>query len=578
MMRAMSIARRLAALAGALIVVAVALPAAAQRFSPLEARASFQPGQIQSGKPTNLRVLLENTNDGSIGSIGFDVVFPAGMRLIGTLDPFQCKGNVTPVNGGVRVRGASLGTFAECVIVIPVTVDSDTTREVVLTIGPINSNGGGTVERVRATLTVLGGIPPKITSPPLSSPAFVGLPYVHQVTVTGTPPIAVTAEGLPPGLTYDDATRRISGTPTQTGAFLVTLRAVNGFPPPAAQVSVVEIINPPLQIVTPAPLASPLTILAPVSIPIQASGGLPPYKWDLAAGALPPGLTLGEDGRITGAPNAPGTFAFTVRVRDVLNQVDTRDYELVVRRIPTVVKLSILPNPAVSGQVVSVNATIEALVGPPPAGTLAVWVAGEGTRCPDPFESGADPVTPNTKTAAVSGGIAQVSFADLAIGRFRVCARFDGGPQHASSTLGPIDLFVIKGILLPSPALTLDAPKHARAGAPLAGRVLLEAAGTTFKPTGQVRVRAGHRDLGELPVVEGVATFATSAPDLPGTIAITASYAGDAAFSPAVAAPAYVQVTKASHLVEAIPTLAESALALLALALAALGAARLRRR
>jgi hypothetical protein len=52
---------------------------------------------------------------------------------------------------------------------------------------------------ISATLTVTGGIPPKITSPPLPSPAFVGLPYLHQVTVTGTAPVVVTAEGCRPG-------------------------------------------------------------------------------------------------------------------------------------------------------------------------------------------------------------------------------------------------------------------------------------------------------------------------------------------------------------------------------------------
>ena len=575
-MPAMSTVARLAALTGA-FVLATALPASAQRSGDLDAGASFEPPTIQSGKPTNLRVHLENTNDGSIGGIGFDVVFAAGVRMIGTLNPEQCRGTVTPFNGGVQVRGASLGAYADCNILIPVTVDSDTTREVTQPIGRIASNGGGTIGRIDATLTVLGGIPPKITSTPLSSPAFVGLPYFHQVTVTGTAPVVVTADGLPPGLAYDDKARLVSGAPTQTGVFLVTLRATNGVAPPDAQVSVVEIINPPLQIVTPAPLAPPLTILAPVSIQIQASGGLPPYKWDLFGGSLPPGLTLGEDGRITGSPNTPGTYAFTVRVRDVLNNVDGRGYELVVQRIPTTTRITLVPNPAVSGQVVLLTASVEAQVGPPPAGTLGAWVAGPGTRCPEPFESGPDPVTPNAATAAINAGVAQITFPGLSIGRFRVCARFDGGPQYAPSTLGPVDLFVIKGILLPSPTVTLEAPKHARAGARVAGRVVLASAGTTSTPTGTVRVRAGLRDLGELAIVDGVATFATSAPDVSGTIAITASYAGDGAFSPAVADPAYVAVTKATT-TEAIPTVGETALAFLALALAGLAAMRLRRR
>ena len=567
--------RLAAAFLGALVLAAAA-PAAAQSGA-LDAGASFQPPSIPSGKPTNLRVHLQNTNDGTIGAIAFDVVFPAGMRPVGTLDATQCRGTVTPVTGGVQFRGGSLGVFDGCDVLIPVTVDSDTTIDVLQSIGPITSNGGGTVSRIQAILTVVGGIPPKITSPTLASPAFVGLAFLHQVTVTGTAPVVVTAEGLPPGLAYDDATRRVTGTPTQTGTFIVTLRAVNGTPPPDAQVSVVQIINPPLQITTPAPLAPPLAVLAPVSIQLQASGGLPPYRWDLPGGALPPGLALGEDGRITGSPTTPGTFGFTVRVRDSLTQFDTRDYQLVVQRITTTVKLAMSPNPAVVGQVVTVTANVEAVTGVPPAGTLTVWVAGPGTRCPDPFEGGGDPVTPHVKTVAIVGGVGQLQYADLAIGRFRVCAAFEGVPPYAPSSLGPVDLFVIKGIVLPSPKLTLVAPSHARAGGALSGRVTIEAVGTTARPGGTVHVRAGARDLGELPIVDGVVTFATKAPDIDGTLAITASYAGDGAFSPAVADPAYVAVTKAS-VGEPIPALDDAGLALAALALAGLAAIRLRRR
>jgi len=423
------------------------------------------------------------------------------------------------------------------------------------------------------------GTPPKITSPALPSPAFVGVPYQHQVTVTGTAPVVVTAQGLPTGLSYDDATRRVSGTPTQTGTFVVTLRASNGTLPPDAQVSVVQTINPPLQITTPAPLAPPLPVLAPVSIQLQASGGLPPYRWDLPGGALPPGLALSEDGRITGSPTTPGTYGITVRVRDSLTQFDTRDYQLVVQSIPTTVKLSMSPNPAVVGQVVTVTANVEAATGVPPSGTLTVWVAKPGTRCPDPFEGGSAPVTPNARTAPIVGGVGQLQYGDLGIGRFGVCAAFEGVPPYAPSSLGPVDLFVIKGIVLPSPKLTLVAPSHAHAGGAVSGRVTIEAVGTTARPGGSVRVRAGARDLGELAIVDGVATFATTAPDFDGTLAITASYAGDGAFSPAVADPAYVAVNKAAIIVNVpVPALGDAGLALVALALAGLAAIRLRRR
>lgn len=50
---------------------------------------------------------------------------------------------------------------------------------------------------------------------------------------------------------------------------------------------------------------------------LQATGGVAPYKWALAAGSsLPAGLSLATDGTISGTPTTAGTFNFTVTVTD----------------------------------------------------------------------------------------------------------------------------------------------------------------------------------------------------------------------------------------------------------------------
>lgn len=48
----------------------------------------------------------------------------------------------------------------------------------------------------------------------------------------------------------------------------------------------------------------------------SATNGKPPYTWTLAAGSLPPGLSLSAAGLISGTPTAFGTFSITVRVTD----------------------------------------------------------------------------------------------------------------------------------------------------------------------------------------------------------------------------------------------------------------------
>ena len=57
---------------------------------------------------------------------------------------------------------------------------------------------------------------------------------------------------------------------------------------------------------------------------------------------------------------------------------------------------------------------------------------------------------------------------------------------------------------------------------------------------------------------------------------LTASYAGDSAFSPAASEPAYVAVAEVT-LVQQVPTLRDTAVGLMSLLLAALAGARLRR-
>jgi hypothetical protein len=50
---------------------------------------------------------------------------------------------------------------------------------------------------------------------------------------------------------------------------------------------------------------------------LRASGGAPPYGWGLdPQSKLPPGLTLSKSGLISGTPNLPGVFTFTIQLRD----------------------------------------------------------------------------------------------------------------------------------------------------------------------------------------------------------------------------------------------------------------------
>ena len=93
-----------------------------------------------------------------------------------------------------------------------------------VTITATNATGTGP-----ATLTITvaaAAVAPIITSP-VTAPGTVGTPFpIYVITATGLP-TTYTATGLPPGLTLNPLTGEITGTPTASGSFVVTITATN---------------------------------------------------------------------------------------------------------------------------------------------------------------------------------------------------------------------------------------------------------------------------------------------------------------------------------------------------------------
>ena len=64
---------------------------------------------------------------------------------------------------------------------------------------------------------------------------------------------------------------------------------------------------------------------------LSASGGWPPYEWEILEGTLPPGLALDMNGIVDGSPNSDGIFSFTVRVTDVNTFSATRGMSITIQ-------------------------------------------------------------------------------------------------------------------------------------------------------------------------------------------------------------------------------------------------------
>ena len=94
--------------------------------------------------------------------------------------------------------------------------------------------------------------------------------------------------------------------------------------------------------VTQPPVAIPLQILT-TSFPdevlfdaagggLAASGGWGTYRWTVASGSLPPGMSLTTGGGFTGTPTALGTYTFTVQVPATANNDFVRRASRLKRR------------------------------------------------------------------------------------------------------------------------------------------------------------------------------------------------------------------------------------------------------
>lgn len=73
-------------------------------------------------------------------------------------------------------------------------------------------------------------------------------------------------------------------------------------------------VTPPLEVLTKE--LPDGVVNTPYSAVIEAQGGTPPYTFTVAEGSLPPGLTLSEEGKVSGTPTQPGHYNFKAKAED----------------------------------------------------------------------------------------------------------------------------------------------------------------------------------------------------------------------------------------------------------------------
>jgi len=154
-----------------------------------------------------------------------------------------------------------------------------------------------------AQLVVNG--PPIVTSPTAAA-AIAGSAFSYAITATGSV-VTYGAAGLPAGLGINPATGAITGIPTVSGSFSVTVSATNAFGTGTAAVSLQ--IRPAIPVITSANHATG-TVGSPFAYGIQVTGVPTGYS---ITGSLPGGLGFNAaTGTIGGIPTQVGSFPVTL--------------------------------------------------------------------------------------------------------------------------------------------------------------------------------------------------------------------------------------------------------------------------
>jgi hypothetical protein len=261
----------------------------------------------------------------------------------------------------------------------------------------------------------------------LPGAATTGIAYAGTATATGGRApytFGLAAGTLPPGLSIDTATGAVSGTPTTPGSYAgISVNVTDADGRMAAAAPSAIVVSDPLSAsISPAPAVRSTAYTAQVAV----QGGRSSYRYALAAGTLPAGLSLNAStGAISGTPT-------TVQVASGL-QVRVTDADGRTATTPT---FAISVAPALS---LSVRSPLAATLGT--AFTAAATAAGGRTAYGFDLAAGTLPagLTLDAATGAISG-------TPTSVGRSVVTLRVtdvDGRTATAGTTISVVDPMVL---------------------------------------------------------------------------------------------------------------------------------------
>jgi hypothetical protein len=144
---------------------------------------------------------------------------------------------------------------------------------------------------------------------------------------------------MPRGLAFDGAAGTIHGVPVQPAQVTLEVEATSAGAS-GRQTLTLVVLDPSLPL-TPVTRRLPDAVVGQdYATRLYAAGGVWPYGWSVASGALAPGLGLSVDGDVFGVPEVVGSFPAVLRLRDNGGATATVAVGLEVRPAPNLTVVS----------------------------------------------------------------------------------------------------------------------------------------------------------------------------------------------------------------------------------------------
>ncbi len=266
------------------------------------------------------------------GTQAYTATVPNGTAWI-TASPVKADTHASVKVNGVLVTGASSGQITLAVgdntVTVEVTAEDGTTQ-------------------FSYTVTVFRE-PQALGFSPAAGSTFnwqVGQTYSQQFVATGGIgpyifTVAPSGDALPAGYTFTSA-GVLSGVATATGNADVDITVTDSGSRTATNTYHFHITASPITL---APATGSTltagTVGTAYTNSVTASGGVAPYSY-VASGSLPPGISVGADGSLSGTPTADGTYNFSIEATDSDSTPvsGNASYTLVIAPAPTTLTLS----------------------------------------------------------------------------------------------------------------------------------------------------------------------------------------------------------------------------------------------